>query len=102
MRVARAGLEAGAHARRQLRLPVVGAQRRMALENVDEFVLPALAVAKGRDGIRGETGQGDAEIAHAKGIAELPLFPTMHAGSEWLGIIGRACHAERPYPLGSQ
>src|SRR3569832_2465618 len=82
MRIPRFGPKAGAHAGSELRIALVGTQHRTAFENVDELVLPAVAVPKRGNGAWREPRQVDAEIAQAEDFAQLPLFPAGHARGE--------------------
>src|SRR4051794_4983643 len=66
--------KSGAHSRGELQLPRVRDQRRLALQDVDELILPAMAVKQGRFPAGMEGGQIDTKIPEPEHIAQRPLF----------------------------
>lgn len=73
--VARAGLEACAHSRRELGPTLVGVQRRPPFQDVDELVLLAVGVTKGRNCIGSQAREVYAKVRQAEKIAQSALLP---------------------------
>ena len=77
--VARASLETGAHAWRELVPPFISVQRGPASQDVDELVLPRVRVAKGRHRLGRQAREVDAEVAQPEDLTQLALLPARHA-----------------------
>jgi hypothetical protein len=87
VRVAAAGLEPRAHAGRKRRAALVGLERRAALQDVDELVLPRMRVAQRRLRARREPREVHAEVREAEDVAQRLLAPARHARGEGLRIV---------------
>ena len=59
------------------------------LQDVDEFILRGMGVAKGRYGSRCQACEIDPEVRQAEDLAELALLSAVHARCEWFGIVRR-------------
>ena len=86
MAVARPGLKAGAHARRQRAAAFVGVQRRPALKHINEFVLLRMRMAQRRRRIGREAREIHAKVGQPEQIAQDALLAARHARGKRLGI----------------
>jgi len=86
MGVARAGLEACAHPGAHRGLTRIGRENRLALENIDKFVLARMGVAQRRHTTRRQSGQVDPEMGQAEDVAQRPPDAPRDARRERLGI----------------
>src|SRR6266566_2331204 len=105
VRIAAAGLEAGAHAGLQRRLARIGDQRGGAFENVDELVLARMRVTKRRHRARRQARQINSENGKPERITERALraiseardkiFRIIALGLTRRGICRHKCHGIR-------
>src|SRR5436190_20967119 len=58
----------------------------MPLQDVDEFVLPAVRMAKGGDSARGQPREVDVEVGEAEEVAQRTLLAPLHQLRERRGI----------------
>ena len=79
MAIPRACLEPRAHAGRHLSSTLIGMQRGVTLQDVDELVLLRVSVAQGRDCVGCETSEIDTEVRETEQIAQRMFLPSRHS-----------------------
>jgi len=67
---------------------IVGKQRRFALKNINELILPRVSMMQRRNGARRQAGQVHSEIVQAEEVAKRTLEPAADARGEGFRIIG--------------
>lgn len=87
--VSRTRLETRAHPWRKLGSPFVRVQSRAPAQDVDELVLPAVSVTKGRHRIGSQAREVYAEVREAKKIPKWAFLPAGHARCKRFGVGGR-------------
>jgi len=78
--------ETGAHARPQLNFAGISHQRRFSFQNVDELILLAMPVKKGRFSALKQPSEIDSKVPQSEMIAQCSFLALLHPGSERLGI----------------
>jgi hypothetical protein len=87
MSVSRASLETGAHSRQKWRLALIRDEYRVPRQDVDEFILFRMGVAKCRARTRNKARKIHPEVRQTKYVAQRALLTSSHARREWLWIV---------------
>lgn len=83
------GFHSRAHAWGKRCFALIGDEYRATFQNIDEFILFGMRMAKGGATTRCKASEIDAEIGQAKQIAKRSFFPARHTGGKGLRIIRR-------------
>lgn len=91
MRILDTSLETDAHPGRKRRFTVVGNQRELTLEYIDELIGPRVPVAQGRFASGLDGFKIHSELRECEAIAETSSFPGAQSAGERLGWGGSGC-----------